>query len=50
MVAAEFLFHLLIGLFADPSRLDGGSQCAQVGAGGQVGEAVFSPLTRAVRQ
>ena len=41
VVEAEFLFHLLMGVFADPLRLDGVSQCAQVGAGGQVGEAVF---------
>jgi len=41
VIEAEFFFHLLMGLFADPSRLDGGSQRAQVGAGGQVGEVVF---------
>ncbi len=41
VIEAEFFFHLLMGLLADPSRLDGGSQCAQVGAGGQVGEVVF---------
>ena len=41
VVEAEFFFHLLVGLFADPSRLDGGRQRAQVGLGGQVGEIVF---------
>jgi hypothetical protein len=25
VIEAEFFFHLLMGLFADPSRLDGGS-------------------------
>ena len=41
VIEAEFFLHLLMGLFADPSRLDGGSQRAQVGAGGQHGEVVF---------
>ena len=41
VIEAEFFLHLLMGLLADPSRLDGGSQRAQVGAGGQVGEVVF---------
>ena len=41
VIEAEFFFHLLMGLFADPSRLDGGGQRAQVGRGGQVGEVVF---------
>ena len=41
VIEAEFFFHLLMGLFADPPRLDGGGQGAQVGLGGQVGEIVF---------
>ena len=41
VVEAEFLFQLLMGLLADPARLDGGSQGAQVHPGGQVGEIVF---------
>ena len=41
VIETEFFFHLLMGLFADPSRLDGGSQRAQFGAG---------RLTRAVRR
>ena len=36
-----FFFHLLVGLFTNPSRLDDGSQSAQVRLGGQVGEIVF---------
>ena len=41
VVEAEFLFQLLMGLLAYPSCLDGGSQGAQVGSGGQVGKIVF---------
>ena len=41
VIEAEFFFHLLVGLFADPSRLDGGRQGAQVGLRRQVGEVVF---------
>src|SRR5262249_40709146 len=40
VVEAEFFFHLLVGLFANPSCLDDGSQSAQVrlgGGGGGVG-------------
>jgi len=44
VIETEFFFHLLMGLLADPSRLDGGRQRAQVGAGRQVGEVVF-PLS-----
>ena len=44
VIEAELFFHLLVGLLADPSRLDGGRQRAQVGAGGQVGEVVL-PLS-----
>ena len=41
VVEAEFFFHLLVGLFANPSCLDDGSQSAQVRLGGEVGEIVF---------
>ena len=41
VVEPEFFFHLLVGLFTNPSRLDDGSQSAQVRLGGQVGEIVF---------
>ena len=41
VIKAEFLFQLLVGLLANPSRFDGGSQGAQVGRGRQVGEIVF---------
>ena len=41
VVEAEFLFQLLMGLLADPSRLDCGGQGAQVRPRGQVGEIVF---------
>ena len=34
VIEAEFFFHLLMGLFADPSRLDGGSQGSHVHRGG----------------
>ena len=37
VVEAQFFFQLLMGLLADPSRLDRGSQAAQVRPGGQVG-------------
>ena len=41
VVETEFLFQLLVSLLANPSRLDGGRQGAQVGLGRQVGEIVF---------
>ena len=41
VVEPEFFFHLLVRLFTNPSRLDDGSQSAQVRLGGQVGEIVF---------
>ena len=41
VVEAEFFFQLLMGLLANPSRLDGGSQGAQISLGRQVGEVVF---------
>ncbi len=41
VVEAEFFFQLLMGLLADPSRLDGGGQAAQVCPRGQVGKIIF---------
>jgi len=41
VVEAKFLFQLLMGLLADPSGLDCGSQVAQVHLGWQVGKTVF---------
>src|ERR1700736_3569774 len=41
VVKTEFFFHLLVSLLADPTRLDGGRQGAQVGLHRQVGEIVF---------
>src|SRR6195256_5760009 len=41
VVEAEFLFQLLMGLLANPSRLDGGGQGSQAGGSRQVGEIVF---------
>src|SRR5215204_3577917 len=41
VIEAEFLFELLVSLLANPSRLDGGRQGAQVGLCRQVGEIVF---------
>lgn len=41
VIEPEFFFQLLMSLLADPSRLDGGSQGAQVRRGRQVGEVVF---------
>ena len=44
VIEAEFFFQPLMGLLADPPRLDGGSQSAQLGPGGQAGEIVFLHL------
>src|SRR5260221_6696733 len=41
VVEAELLLQLLMGLLTDPSRLDCGSQAAQIHPGGQVGKIVF---------
>jgi len=41
VVEAKFLFQLLMGLLANPSCLDGGSQRAQIGRSRQIGEVVF---------
>ena len=41
VIKPEFFFQLLMGLFANPSRLDGGGQRTQVCRCGQVGQIVF---------
>src|SRR5437660_11787349 len=41
VVEAELLLQLLMGLLTDPSRLDCGSQAAQIHPGGQVGKIAF---------
>src|SRR3982074_1857508 len=41
VVETQFLFQLLVSLLANPSRLDGGRQGAQVRLCRQVGEIVF---------
>ena len=41
VVETQFFFQLLVSLLANPSRLDGGRQGAQVGLRRQVGEIVF---------
>ena len=41
VVKTEFFFRLLVSLLANPTRLDGGCQGAQVGLRRQVGEIVF---------
>ena len=41
VIETEFFFQLLVGLLANPSRLDGGRQGAQVRLRRQVGEIVF---------
>jgi len=41
VVEAKFLFHLLMGLLANPPCLDGNSQTAQIGRGRQVGEVIL---------
>ena len=41
VVEAKFFFQLLMGLLANPSCLDGGSQGAQIGRGRQISEVVF---------
>ena len=42
VIETEFFFQLLMSLLANPSRLDGGRQGAQVGLRRQIGEIVFS--------
>ena len=41
VVKTEFFFRLLVSLLANPTRLDGGCQGAQVGLRRQVGEIIF---------
>ena len=41
VIETEFLFQLLVSLLANPSRLDGSRQAAQVGRRWQVGEIVL---------
>ena len=41
VVETEFLLELLMGLLADPSGFDGGSEVAQPHSRGQVGEIVL---------
>ena len=41
VIEAEFLFHLLMRLLANPSCLDGSSQSAQIGRSRQIGEVVL---------
>ena len=41
VIETEFFLQLLVSLFANPSRLDGSRQGAQVGLCRQVGEIVF---------
>ena len=51
VIEPEFFFHLLVGLFTNPSRLDGGSQtCA--GSSRRAGwrDSISSLLTRGVLQ
>jgi len=45
VIETKFFFQLLMSLLANPSRLDGGRQGAQVRLCRQVGEIVF-PLPR----
>jgi hypothetical protein len=42
MVEAEFFLELLVGLLAEPSRLDRGGERLEVGVVGQVGRIVFA--------
>ena len=42
VIEPEFFLHLLMGLLTDPACFDGGGQRAQVCAGRQVCEVVFS--------
>ena len=48
VIETEFFFQLLVSLLANPSRLDGGRQGAQVGLRRQVGEIVFFLSRRTV--
>jgi hypothetical protein len=48
VIETEFFFQLLMSLLANPSRLDGCRQGAQVGLRRQVGEIVFFLSRRTV--
>ncbi len=48
VIETEFFFQLLMGLLANPSRLDGSRRGAQVGHRRQIGEIVFSLSGRTV--
>jgi hypothetical protein len=48
VIETEFFFQLLMSLLANPSRLDGSRQGAQVGLRRQIGEIVFSLSGRTV--
>jgi len=48
VIETEFFFQLLVSLLANPSRLDGGRQGAQVRLCRQVGEIVFLLSRRAL--
>ena len=50
VIETEFFFQLLMRLFANPARLDGGCQAAQVRVGGQVCEIVFLLAETVVRR
>jgi hypothetical protein len=41
VVEPKLLFQLLMGLLANPTCLDGGSQSAQIGRSRQIGKVVF---------
>ena len=45
---AEFLLHLLVGLLADPSRLDGGCQFLEARVGWKVRQVVLALTGTAV--
>ena len=42
VIEAEFFLKLLVGLLADPSRLDRGGERLEVGVGRQAGKIVFA--------
>ena len=48
VIETEFFFELLVSLLADPPRLNGGRQGAQVGLRRQVGEIIFFLSRRTV--
>lgn len=42
MVEAQFLFELLMGLLANPTGFDGGSECLEISIGRQVRDVIFA--------